>query len=783
MRNRGKGNPFGSSGQIRDLQGLESAIRKKFTDYKTLLEKEGGSPIFTDFPSKRVKQMEAFIEKRIGEARAKNETGTILALEMYRVNVVMKAEEEKLDQQYTKNFYAWLMGHGTPEDHAKTPWGRKPHALELPDVRKVLEQILEALFATELYLVKLIHRTPQSLEEYAIYYKYILNFDHWAKEDDVWMFLDFPALVDGAIMIKDRGTGENRVEFTKVDLPPPQQNLHLPDPNAKKSAKDLMNKLGLSFFRTKNLKKQLYDLVKDEMEVGAAAEEEVPAAEIEELAELLKKEGNEEARAEILALQRERELARAAEREARLAAAEKQREEQAAQDRQRKAEAEAAKLKAKEEAAAEKARQKAEKQKAKEKASAEAAAQQSNLALQQTGLLQNLVQLAGERQNEPAQNAQLVEYLNIQSQAQQAFMQNLQQQTQAFMMQTLQTLQDLSYQQRFANVEETGQVPVEAPQQIIPPPTSPPAQPQAVEIPQQTQALMNVEPNQNWVPTVYTNPQTTEIDLPSNIPQSQPQPQPRPEPQAPPQPNAQQPQQEDFFGPKYGYSKKAPRVDIPGDAPQPEEKFVRSIPDLKPKMGKAELDDLLEAHRFATRPQKQEWWKKQREAIKNMSNEKMREKMTKRLRQFMRSHAGADPTTKKPKKAKAEKSETEPLPKRDQEPKRKEAPAAKKQPTSEQSENPPATSQTSPPPSAKSSELAVVPSKTQISAPQKQTTEQKPAIVTDKNANALVTFKKGKEKRREQLARLQNVERDAKTGQFRKKGASKQAPLALEAPD
>lgn len=411
MRNRGRGNPFGGSGKIRDLHDVETTIRGKFASYKTMLEKEGGSELFTNFPSARIKQMEAFLDRRVKLAKAKGDTATVLALEMYRAGVVMKAEEEKMDQQYTKDFYAWLMGHGTEEDHSKTPWGRVPHALELPDVRKVLEEVLEALFATELYLVKLIYRTPSNLAEYAIYYKYVLNYDHWTGIDDVWIFLDFPALVDGAIMLQDPVTGEHQVGFVPIDLPPPQVNLHLPPQQPKITADDILAKLGMSFVKTKYLKQQLYDLAKAEAEDAEAAHIDLPPAELDAALQMLNEGGNEDAKQQVLDLVNQATLAQAAARDARLALAHQQREQKAEEDRRAQAAADAAKQQAKEDKAAAKAAAKAERRKAKEQAASDAAARdlayqkkkdddedayklfQQDMAKQQTGLLQNMVQL------------------------------------------------------------------------------------------------------------------------------------------------------------------------------------------------------------------------------------------------------------------------------------------------------------------------------------------------------------------------------------------------------
>ncbi len=281
MKNRGRGNPFGAQGKVRDLKNVESAIRSKFKDYRTLLEKEGGSSIFTDFPSKRVQRMEAFIEQKIKEATANNDKATVQALRSYQVNVLLKSHEAKLDEQYTKNFYSWMMGRGDAADHEKTPWARQPHALELAEVRKVLEQILDALFATELYLIKLIYRTPQSLSEYAIYYKYILNYERWTAEDDFWIFLDFPALVEGANAFANPKTGMTNVVMPKEQSAPPMVGLNEMAEKGDEKIAYYKSRLGQSFtrsfLRTNRAKERLIELIREDIDMIGATNDEVTA--------------------------------------------------------------------------------------------------------------------------------------------------------------------------------------------------------------------------------------------------------------------------------------------------------------------------------------------------------------------------------------------------------------------------------------------------------------------------------------------------------------------------
>lgn len=196
---RGLGNP--RSAPNTDLSYVAQKIEKAFKKYETALQKDGGAEILKPLPATRQKQLEKYFERRIAWAREHPDGQAIIAaLYQYREAALAKAQEETIDHEFHKSFLAWLLGQGKQADHAKTPWGREPHALELPSVRRVLEQILEAVYVTKTYLMKLIFRAPQTLGEYAIYYKYILHCDDWIQKEDVWMFLDFPSLIEGAVL-------------------------------------------------------------------------------------------------------------------------------------------------------------------------------------------------------------------------------------------------------------------------------------------------------------------------------------------------------------------------------------------------------------------------------------------------------------------------------------------------------------------------------------------------------------------------------------------------------
>jgi len=226
---RGAGNPrsIRNAAPSTDLSYVAKRIEDAFGKYETALQKDKGAALFQPLPAKRQRQLDKFLGQRMDYFEQKGDKDMVSAIKHYMVQTMMKAEEAKISEDYQKSFFAWLMGQGKQSDHTRTPWGREPHALELPSVRKVLEQILEALYITKTYLIKLIFRAPQTLGEYAIYYKYILHCEDWIASEDAWIFLEFPALIDGAKWFE----GENGLgRFMDDGEPrnPPGENLNNP---------------------------------------------------------------------------------------------------------------------------------------------------------------------------------------------------------------------------------------------------------------------------------------------------------------------------------------------------------------------------------------------------------------------------------------------------------------------------------------------------------------------------------------------------------------------------
>lgn len=283
---RGAGNPrsIRNAAPSTDLSYVAKRIEDAFGKYETALQKDKGAALFQPLPAKRQRQLDKFLGQRMDYFEQKGDKDMVSAIKHYMVQTMMKAEEAKISEDYQKSFFAWLMGQGKQSDHTRTPWGREPHALELPSVRKVLEQILEALYITKTYLIKLIFRTPQTLGEYAIYYKYILHCEDWIASEDAWIFLEFPALIDGAKWFE----GENGLgRFMDDGEPrnPPGENLNNPPSKQRSDAvRQILHCLDNSLF-TPGQPDPIAVLVKEEAKVQGM---DITDAQAEEAAKAIK---------------------------------------------------------------------------------------------------------------------------------------------------------------------------------------------------------------------------------------------------------------------------------------------------------------------------------------------------------------------------------------------------------------------------------------------------------------------------------------------------------------
>lgn len=187
-------------------QELAQVVGEKFKPWKTGLQQEFMLDKMQALSSERHRYVKQFVEAKLLEDLSEQER------KAWRTWLVMyEAEglEEGANTQIVKSFIAWLLGRGDDKFHRKTPWGRETHAMELPEARAFVDGFVDALMETEKYLLKLIWKTPQTLEEYWIYFKYILNADTYLRKDDPWFFVEFKALT--GLPMSPAWEGENKL--------------------------------------------------------------------------------------------------------------------------------------------------------------------------------------------------------------------------------------------------------------------------------------------------------------------------------------------------------------------------------------------------------------------------------------------------------------------------------------------------------------------------------------------------------------------------------------------
>jgi hypothetical protein len=126
--------------------------------------------------------------------------------------------EGAIDGTFYKRFLTWLMGKGQEEDHIRTPWYRQAQALELEEVRELLEAFLWEIHIVENQLLKLVWKGPQTLNEYYLYFKYVLQHQEFVLETDPWFFLEWRQYSKDNVVMDEHGKPEARAGLDQANL-------------------------------------------------------------------------------------------------------------------------------------------------------------------------------------------------------------------------------------------------------------------------------------------------------------------------------------------------------------------------------------------------------------------------------------------------------------------------------------------------------------------------------------------------------------------------------------
>lgn len=112
------------------------------------------------------------------------------ALAIWEEQGVADSANSDVDNEFQRDFYKWLAGQGTDDEHTRTPWGRQ----HIPDqeVKAYLSSFIEAQYDFRQALERLIFKSQmgsiglEGIHEHYIYYKYVIR-GEWPKNPNLFL--------------------------------------------------------------------------------------------------------------------------------------------------------------------------------------------------------------------------------------------------------------------------------------------------------------------------------------------------------------------------------------------------------------------------------------------------------------------------------------------------------------------------------------------------------------------------------------------------------------------
>jgi len=112
------------------------------------------------------------------EGGGANKPAVSVAIERWRSDIANGLIEDNIKLQFIRRFMRWLLGTGLEEDHKRTTWGRANVAAVNAEVREYLELFVNKRWDFQKKLLLLAVQLPQTLNQYYLYFKYIVDSDH-----------------------------------------------------------------------------------------------------------------------------------------------------------------------------------------------------------------------------------------------------------------------------------------------------------------------------------------------------------------------------------------------------------------------------------------------------------------------------------------------------------------------------------------------------------------------------------------------------------------------------
>lgn len=146
--------------------------RRKFGAPKSELAKEPKVPVMRPAMPYRKEAIDKVLDKMIANAKDPEEAA---ALTLWKAQIAAREVPGKVDDQFGEDFRCWLLGRGTKTEHAATRWGRANVAMWNGEVAKYVDGLMNKRLQYATDMVKLSMRQPRTLDEYYLYYKFIVK--------------------------------------------------------------------------------------------------------------------------------------------------------------------------------------------------------------------------------------------------------------------------------------------------------------------------------------------------------------------------------------------------------------------------------------------------------------------------------------------------------------------------------------------------------------------------------------------------------------------------------
>ncbi len=145
--------------------------RAKYHPGKDPLEIEETLPMIQPHTKQEGSRMTAIINAMLKGTKDKN---LIKALTFQKTRLSAKSLQSYVGMEFLRDFWSWLIGRGTEEDHKKTPWYRQSLADD-PEVAAYIDAFVTKMHDFRLKLARMGIRRPTGINESFVYFKYLVR--------------------------------------------------------------------------------------------------------------------------------------------------------------------------------------------------------------------------------------------------------------------------------------------------------------------------------------------------------------------------------------------------------------------------------------------------------------------------------------------------------------------------------------------------------------------------------------------------------------------------------